>query len=146
MIRSVVHAAALASLVACGGGDPAIPDAAAVADANGIDAAPPRERIADPQVLQVNGGAVEGIMHGGPGDVVLLHFEAPANSLSWNLHTHLDGGTQVIVEEFERSVVDFRFEPPRVADWYLLLRNDGLTDIEVKIDVGLYGNVTWRWQ
>jgi hypothetical protein len=115
------------------------------ADANGIDAAPPRQLVDDMQPLQV-GELVEGIMHGGSADLAQIHLEAPANSLSWNLHSHQDGGTQVVYEQLKQTVVDYPFRPAFVADWYILLRNDGLTDINVKVQIGLYGDMTWAWQ
>lgn len=144
-MKTIILAACLA-LAACGDdGGTSIPDSAIAADADNIDAAPPREIIDTTQALQV-GELVEGIMHGGPQDRALIHLEAPANSLSWNLHAHMGGGTQVVYEELNKTVVDYPFVPPSEGDWYLLLRNDGLTDINVKVKVGLYGAVTWTWQ
>jgi hypothetical protein len=137
----------VAWLAACGSGSDrrSIPDAAMAADANGIDAAPPRELVSTSQPLQV-GELVEGIMHGGPDDLALLHLEAPAGSLSWNLHSHQGGGTQVVYEELNKTTVDYQFVPAFGADWYLLLRNDGATDVNVKVTIGLYGAMTWKWQ
>jgi hypothetical protein len=131
--------------IACGKSPPAIPDSAAAADANGIDAAPPRDSVIETKRLQV-GELVEGILHGGPNDPAQIHLVAPAGSLSWNLHGHQDGGTQVVYEQFKQTTVDYRFVPAFQADWYVLLRNDGLSDIDVQVDIGLYGGMTWTWQ
>lgn len=135
----------LVALAACSKSPPAVPDSPPAADANGIDAAPPRESVIETKRLQV-GELVEAIMAGGPADLAQLHFGAPAMSLSWNLHSHQDGGTQVIYEQFKQTAVDYPFTPPFQADWYVLLRNDGLSDIDVQVDVGLYGAITWVWQ
>jgi predicted small lipoprotein YifL len=136
----------LTVLAACGDdGGIALPDSAPAADASPIDAAPPRELIMTQQPLQV-GELVEAIMHGGPGDSALIHLSGPAMSVSWNLHSHQSGGTQVIYEQLKQTTVDYEFKPASTADWYLLIRNDGLTDINVDVKVGLYGAITWTWQ
>lgn len=136
-----------AGLAACGGddADPLNPDAAAVVDSDGIDAPPPRETVHFLQPLQV-GELIEGIMHGGATDGAQIRLEAPPSSLSWNLHSHQNGGTQVVTEALNQTVVDFAFHPTADADWYLLMRNDGTTDIIVDVTVGLYGAMTWTVQ
>jgi len=136
----------LAMLAACGDdGGTSIPDSAPAADASPIDAAPPRETIMTQQPLQV-GELVEGIMHGGSSDSAVIHLSGPAMSVSWNLHGHQSGSTQVIYEQLKQTTVDYEFKPPSTGDWYLLIRNDGLTDITVDVKVGLYGAITWTWQ
>lgn len=43
--------------------------------------------------------------------------------------------------------VDYVFAPNDQADWYLLVRNKGPTDITVQLEIELYGNITWSgWQ
>lgn len=132
-------AAALVMVAACGSDD------AAPVDAPSADVGPPRETIMQLQPLAAT-DIVEGIMHGGTGDYAVIHLEAPSSGLDWNLHGHAGGGTQVIHEELGVMTVDFFFTPTATADWYLLLRNAGATNMDVKVSVGLYGDMTWRWQ
>ena len=138
--------AVLVLLAACGSSPPAVPDSPPAADANGVDAAPPVSSHVETKRLQV-GELVEAIMTGGPNDLAQIHLAAPAMSLSWNIHSHLDGGTQVAYEAFKQTTVDYPFHPTVAADWYLLLRNDGLSDADIQIDIGFYGAMTWKdWQ
>jgi hypothetical protein len=97
------------------------------------------------QPLQVT-ELVEGIMHGGPGDRAVIHLEAPFAALDWNIHGHANGGTQLVDEDLKQMVVDYVYVPSALADWWLLLRNSGLTNMDVKVTVELYGEMTWRWQ
>ena len=135
-------------LVACGGDDGPTPgtiDAAPAADASPIDAAPPRELLMETVPLQP-GELVEGIMTGGPDDLALLHFEAPVSELDWNIHGHPGSSTIVVYEELNKMTVDYAYKPEVQGDWYLLLRNSGPTNMDVKVRVGLYGAMTWQWQ
>ena len=133
-------------LAACGDEPAKLPDAAVAADANlSIDAAPAREIVMTLQPLQAT-ELVEGIMHGGPTDTALIHLEAPTSTLDWNIHGHANGGTQTIYEELKRMTVDYVYTPSAAADWFLLLRNGGPTNMDVKVTVRLYGDMTWRWQ
>lgn len=131
---------------ACGGDDEKKPiDAAPAADASGVDAAPPRELIMETVSLMPS-ELVEGIMTGGPGDLALIHLEAPLPELDWNIHGHPGNSTIVVYEELNKMTVDYPYEPSEQGDWYLLLRNSGPTNMEIKVQVGLYGAMTWRWQ
>ena len=123
------------ALVGCG-------SEAATVDA---DLGPPREIIMETQPLQVT-ELVEGIMHGGPGDRAVIHLEAPTASLDWNIHGHANGGTQVVDEALKQMIVDYVYVPSATSDWWLLLRNSGLTNMDIKVTVELYGEMTWRWQ
>jgi hypothetical protein len=117
-----------------------------IADADpAIDAAPPREVMMSIEPLQAT-ELVEGIMHGSPGDRASIHLEAPSANLDWNIHGHAGGGTQTVHEELKQMTVDFDYTPSATADWFLLLRNSGPTNMEVKVTVKLYGEMTWRWQ
>jgi hypothetical protein len=120
-------------------------DAPPAADASGVDAAPPRELIMETVPL-VPGELVEGIMTGGPGDLALIHLEAPVSELDWNIHGHPNNTTIVVYEEFNKMTVDYSYQPAAQGDWYLLLRNSGPTNMDIKLRVGLYGAVTWKWQ
>jgi hypothetical protein len=133
-------------IAACGGSSSQPVDAPPAADANlAIDAAPAREIVMTMQPLQAT-ELVEGIMHGGPSDTALIHLEAPTATLDWNIHGHANGGTQTVYEELKRMTVDYVYTPSSAADWFLLLRNSGLTNMDVQVTVRLYGNMTWRWQ
>lgn len=134
----------LAMIAACGddGGSTAV-------DASPIDVPAdvmPRQVVMENVPLVVNEIA-EAIMNGGPGDYARIKLTAPGPSLDWNLHGHANGATQVVKEEFKVMSVDYLFVPSAKADWYLLLRNKGQTDIPVTLAIELYGNMTWSgWQ
>jgi hypothetical protein len=133
-------AAFVIALAACGGGDSA-PDAAPV----GPDAAP-RQIVMENVPLAFN-EISEAILAGGKGDVARITMMAPTASLDWNIHAHPNGTTVVVDEEFQVMNVDFVFQPKDQADWYLLVRNKGLTDMTVALKIELYGNITWSgWQ
>jgi hypothetical protein len=134
------------ALAACGSDDkPVFPDAAPAADADlTVDAAPPRESIIATQPLQP-GELIEGVMRGGPNDLALIHLEAPLAKLGWNIHAHPGGSTITVYEEDGKMVVDYAFVPSTQGEWFLLLHNGGLTNMDVKVNVGLYGGVTWEW-
>jgi hypothetical protein len=141
------YALCLLLLAACGDdGGTSLPDAAPAADANlSVDAAPPRETINATQSLQP-GELVEGIMTGGPSDLALIHLEAPVTELDWNIHGHAGGSTQTVYEELNKMTVDYAFVPSAQTEWWLLLRNSGPQNMDVKVTVKLYGNMQWRWQ
>jgi hypothetical protein len=127
------------ALGACGGGGSAMPDAAA------IDAAP-REIVMDSVSLAVN-DIQEAILVGGKGDIARLVMTASTPGLDWNIHAHPSGTTIVVHEELKVMNADYVFAPTDQADWYLLVRNKGLTDMTVQLELELYGNITWSgWQ
>ena len=141
-----VFALLLLAAAACGGDDaPKQVDAAVAADASPIDAAPPRELIMEIQGLAPS-ELVEGVMTGGPNDLALIHLEAPVSELDWNIHGHPNNTTIVVYEELNKMTVDYAYTPSAQGDWYLLLRNSGPTNMEVKVRVGLYGAMQWRWE
>ncbi|HEY5920819.1 MAG TPA: hypothetical protein VIV11_04075 [Kofleriaceae bacterium] len=143
------RACLLVALCACGddggGGGGGTVDAAPAGDASPIDAAPPRELIMETQPLQP-GELVEGIMTGGPQDLALIHLEAPVSEMDWNIHGHPNNTTIVVYEELNKMTVDYAYTPSEQGDWYLLIRNSGPTNMDVKVRVGLYGAMTWAWQ
>jgi hypothetical protein len=143
-----MRAVFLLFVAACGGDDaPKIPDGPLAFDADlTVDAPPPRDSVTSTQSLQA-GELVEGIMHGKPGDEVIIHLTAPGPDLDWNLHSHLGGGTQTIYEELHKMQVDYPFLPAAEADWYILLRNSGPTNMDVQVKLDLYGGMQWvGWQ
>ncbi len=127
----------------CDGGG-STPDAPITIDALPPDA-PPRQTIME-GVLLVPGELAEGIMTGGPGDLAVIDLMAPAAELDWNIHGHANGGTQVVYEELNQTGVRYTFAPAAQADWWLLIRNSGPTDMTIQVKVGLYGNMQWRWE
>ena len=134
------------ALAACGDTASPAADAELPADADpAIDAPPPREVVTATQPLRP-GELVEGIMHGGPADRAVIHVEAPTATLDWNIHGHANGGTQNVNEALQQMTVDYVYVPSATADWWLLLRNGGATNMDVKVTVDLYGDMTWRWQ
>ena len=134
-----VYLLALAS--GCGDDGGGVPIAV---DALPPDAAP-RETVME-NMLLAPGEITEGIMTGGAGDVAVLHLAAPAAEMDWNIHGHAGGGTQVIHEEYDQMRMDYVFSPTAHADWYLLFRNSGPTDMNIQVKVELYGAMLWRWQ
>ena len=124
--------------IGCGGDLPA-----------SIDALPPdapaRETIMEGLLLEP-GETTEGIMTGGAGDLASIHLTAPVAELDWNIHGHAGGGTQIISEALNQLSMDYVFSPTKQADWYLLIRNSGPTDMTVQLKVELYGGMQWRWQ
>jgi hypothetical protein len=128
----------------CSGDGGSTPDAAISIDALPPDA-PPRQTIMEGVLLTPN-ELTEGIMTGGSGDLAVIRLAAPGGELDWNIHGHAGGGTQVIHEEYDKASVDYTFAPSAHADWYLLIRNSGPTDLTIQVKVELHGNMQWRWQ
>lgn len=90
---------------------------------------------------------VEAIMVGGPGDYARIQMTAGGAPIDWNIHGHANGDTQVVKEELGVPNIDYLFLPTADADWYLLIRNKGQTDITVQLKIELYGEMTWSgWQ
>ncbi|MGE3768359.1 MAG: hypothetical protein AB7L94_39280 [Kofleriaceae bacterium] len=142
MIRPVLGLVAL--LAACGDdGGAGVVDADPTVDV--APDAPPREVVMETRALQP-GEIVEGIMTSGPGDAarILLHGQFP--NVSFNIHGHAGGGTQVVYEEFDKMDVDYLFKPTSQAKWYLLVRNDGQIAQEVEVKVEIYGEMMWEWE
>jgi hypothetical protein len=126
-------------LAACGdGGGKAVIDAPPPQ----IDGVTPRETVMENVPLQVN-EIVEGILKGGSGDIAHITMMAPSASLDWNMHSHPNGTTIVVKEELKVMNVDYVFAPSEQADWYLLLRNKGQTDMTVQLKIELFGNMMW---
>jgi hypothetical protein len=107
--------------------------------------AAPREVIMETKPLQP-GELFEGIMTSGPGDAarIVLHGQFP--SVSFNIHGHAGGGTQVVYEEFDKMDVEYIFRPSSEAPWFLLVRNDGNVAMNVDVRVEIHGEMTWEWQ
>lgn len=130
-------------LAACGDDAPATVDAQMVDVPMGV---PPRETIMETKPLVVN-EIVEAILHGGPGDYAHITMTAGGSPIDWNMHGHANGGTQVVIEELKVPSIDYTFVPTAEADWFLLIRNKGTTDINVDLKIELFGQITWSgWQ
>jgi hypothetical protein len=116
-----------------------------VALASGPADAAPRQTLME-GVLLAPGELAEGIMTGGSGDLAVIDLMAPAAELDWNIHGHANGGTQVVYEELNKMSVQYVFAPAAQADWWLLIRNSGPTDMTIQVKVELHGNMQWRWE
>ncbi len=96
------------------------------------------------RALQV-GELVEGSMTGGPGDTAVITLSAPVAEIGWNIHGHANGSTQVVYQEHDKLTVDYTFSPTAQAEWYLLVRNEGVANMDVMVKVELYGAMAWAW-
>lgn len=141
-LTSLVLGLALATAAACSdGGDEPMDGPMAPPDG-----AVPREVIMENVPLVVSEVA-EAIMKGGPGDYAHIVATTATPALDWNLHGHAGGGTQIVKEELRVMTVDYQFAPSAQADWFLLLRNKGQTDITLELKIELFGDMTWSgWQ
>jgi hypothetical protein len=143
--RALVGALALAFAVV-GGGAACSDDGDDPMPTPPPDGAMPRQTITENVPLEIN-ETIEAIMVGGLGDNAHLQLTVPSLALDWNIHGHAGGGTQIVSEGFKQMTVDYLFSPSADADWYLLLRNKGQTDVTVQLKIDLYGDITWSgWQ
>ena len=134
--------ALLTVLAACGDDAPVVADA--MVDV--LTGVPPRETVMENVPLVVN-EIVEAVMVGGPGDYAHITATAGGAPIDWNIHGHANGGTQIVSEGLKVPSVDYIFSPTAQADWYLLLRNKGQTDITIQLKIELFGTMTWSgWQ
>ncbi len=127
-----------------GGGDDVAVDAAIPVDVP--EGVLPREVITETLPLQVT-EVVEYVMEGGVGDyarIIATVTTPPSPALDWNIHGHANGGTQVVSEELRVMQMDYLFQPTATADWYLLMRNKGQTNVEIDVRVELYGAMVWK--
>jgi hypothetical protein len=121
------------------GGD--VVDAAPGVDV--IPDAPPRETIMQTVAMEVDDTIEVGTMTGGPQDHAVIYLTAPTPTLSFNIHSHPNGGTVEAVSELSKQNVEYIFVPPDQATWFLLLRNDGGTAMNVELKVELHDNMQW---
>ncbi|HEY4180456.1 MAG TPA: hypothetical protein VGM90_26615 [Kofleriaceae bacterium] len=143
-----VLAVALLGLAACGDDGGSRPDAGGdvVDAAPGVDVipdAPPREVIMQTVAMEVDDTIEVGTMTGGANDRALIVMTAPTPTLSFNIHSHPSGGTVEAVSELNKQNVEYIFVPPSQATWFLLLRNDGGTAMNVELRVELHDNMQW---
>jgi hypothetical protein len=113
-----------------------------------IDAAPPRETLDLVQPLQP-GELVEAIMigggPGGNGDRAIIKLTAPTPTLDWNIHAHPDGSTVTVHEENDVMTAEYDFIPNQNAEWFLLLRNGGGVNMDVQLEIKLFGAMTFAF-
>lgn len=122
-------------LLACGGSSTP-PDSAST----------PREVVTDDKALLV-GELAEGILTGGPSDLVKVHLASPTPTLDWNLHGHAGGSTETVIEELGVTTVDYEFQPSAQGDWFLLIRNKDTAPQTIAVQLELFGDVVWNgWQ
>jgi hypothetical protein len=135
-----MKALSLVAVLAAGCGD----DSGSGPDAG--PSGPPREVITENVPLVVT-EIVEAILVGGPTDFAHVQMSAGGALIDWNLHGHANGSTQIVTEALKVPDVDYLFAPSAHADWYLLIRNRGQTDVTVQLTIELYGDMTWSgWQ
>ena len=133
-------------LVACGGGkDPVTPDPdSSLTPPDGAlpDLPPPRETKMSTVPMEV-GELIEAEMQGGPADRAIIKLTAPAAVLDWDIHSHPNGTTVRVVSQSDVMTVEYDFVPTEQADWFLLMRNGGPTNMDVQVVVDLYGAMTF---
>jgi hypothetical protein len=129
-------------LAACNGDGSSQPDAFVPPDISPTMDAMPRQTVME-QVTMVPTELVEAKLIGGAGDLAGLRLTAPAAELDWNIHGHANGSTQIVAEGFNQMQVEYVFQPTAQAEWYLLLRNSGPTDMTIQVRIELFGNIMW---
>jgi hypothetical protein len=127
MIRLVP---ALALLAACGSGDD---------DTAPIDAGP---TIVEEARVLLLGQRIEAIMTGGPGDRAVIAVDAPSPSLTWDLHRHAGGDTEIIAMGVSATEIRHELVPTIEDEYFLLLHNTGDAPVDVTIDIDLHG-MSW---
>lgn len=136
----------LVLLAACGGGsDPVTPDpdsSTIPPDGPLPDLPPPREVKMETKSMEV-GELIEAKMIGGAADRAIIKLTAPTADLDWNIHSHPNGMTINVVSENDAITVEYDFVPTEEAEWFLLLRNGGPTNMDVQVTVDLYGAMTF---
>ncbi len=134
------------ALAACGHGkDPTTPDPdGPVIPPDGPlpDLPPPRETKTSTQSLQV-GEVIEAEMIGGAADRAIIKLTAPVSELDWNIHSHPNGTTINVISQTNQITVEYDFVPTEDAEWFLLLRNSGPTNMDVQVVIDLYGAMTF---
>jgi hypothetical protein len=135
----------LSVAAACGGDDPKAVDATISIDTSvPIDAGPPREVHMSTRTLR--GGEIhEAAMVGGANDLAIIRLTATVSELDWNIHAHPNNEIVTVHEELNQMMVLYEFVPTAQAEWYLLLRNSSPNPIDVQIEVGLYGAMTFEF-
>jgi hypothetical protein len=127
MIRSIP---VLVLLAACGSDDDTAP----------VDAGP---TIVEEARVLLLGERIEAIMTGGPGDRAVIAVDAPSPSLTWDLHRHAGGDTEIVASGVSAAAVRYELVPTTEDDYFLLLHNTGDAPIDISIDIDLQG-MTWR--
>ncbi len=133
-------------LAACGDNDKgAVPDPDAPTippDGPLPDLPPPRETKTSTVPMEV-GEVIEAKMIGGAADRAIIKLNAPAMELDWNIHSHPNGTTINVISQNNQMMVIYDFVPTEEAEWFLLLRNSGPTNMDVEVEVDLYGAMTF---
>jgi hypothetical protein len=89
------------------------------------------------------GEVLEAKMIGGAVDRAVIKLTAPTADLDWNIHSHPNGTTINVVSQNDVLEVEYDFVPTEDAEWFLLLRNGGPTNMDVQVTVDLYGAMTF---
>jgi hypothetical protein len=120
----------LVLLAGCGSGDVAPPDGRDVT------------LVEEARTLLL-GERIEAIMTGGPGDRAVITVDAPSPALTWDLHRHAGGDTEIVASGVSTAAVRYELVPTTEDDYFLLLHNTGDAPIDISIDIDLQG-MTWR--
>ena len=117
------------------------PDAAVNGDAT-PDAAVPAD-VETSALTLAPGEFVEAVFEAGPDDRVRVLLSAPGESIAWNIHGHVGGETQVIVEGNDQMSVEYDYVPEAQEDWYLLVGNSSGAQTTIDVTLELYGGATF---
>jgi hypothetical protein len=128
MIRTVL-ALVVTTLAACGGESAPPPDGEP-------------DRVIEEARTLLLGERIEATMTGGPGDRAVIAVDAPAPSLTWDLHAHSGGDTAIIAMGVRQLQVRHELVPTADDEYFLLLHNTGDAPVDITIDIALHG-MTW---
>ncbi len=137
-----VHRLLLLSLLvasACGDNPDPATDAPVTPGEDG--AVGPRETVTRSVTLNGGGAAEPEVRLNAPTDKVHFRVTVPTPSLAWNIHTHVGGETQVLVEESGVDHIDHELTGVPGDYWLLLVNGGNRVTFDVNID--LYGEAAF---
>jgi hypothetical protein len=118
------------------------PDSALPSDGPPPDLGAPRETFTTTYSLAV-GELAEAQMNGGTADRAIIKLTAVVPEIDWNIHSHPNGETINFYTEMNVMTATYDFIPTEEAEWFLLVRNGGPTNMDVQVVVDLYGAMTF---
>ncbi|MCB9560786.1 MAG: hypothetical protein H6708_10305 [Kofleriaceae bacterium] len=139
------------ALAACGGDDGHDHDHDVV-DANpgAPDGGPPDAEVAaavETMTFTLAPGVfAEGSFTAGAGDRVVIELGAATPIIAWNVHGHVGGGTQTIIEGDNEQTVTYEFSPTETGDWFVMLGNSGADTADFTATLSFYGDASFgQW-
>lgn len=102
----------------------------------------PRETITRSVTLNGGGAAEPEVRLNTPTDKVHFRVMLPTASLAWNIHTHLDNETQIVIEESGVDHIDYQLTGVPGDYWLLLVNGGNRVTFDVNID--LYGEAAYN--